>query len=441
MNTESSSIILTGDRDLARRLPLFDICALIALAGLVASIALRRPDVLALAAPFLVAVAAALALWHPIDGVVQIRANRERIVEGDEVTVLVDIPSTRGLSRVEVELELGARLHAVGSMRAVTTVPPASSTTLSFTIQAVEWGVARIDKLTVRVADRFGMFGGQAESRANTTVTIGLPEDRVAATLEADRFRRIVGSHLSRDRGEGLEIADIRPFQPGDSTRLINWRISNRRHEPWVTLRHPDRSTTMIVIVDAHDGEDEDQRATQRRSVSAAMALSRGHLAMHDQVGLLIVGHTVQWLPPKLGRNQLFRIADHLVAVSNAPDASRRMYRPPAVSTIPNNAIVVAVSPLRDPLMVSLIAEIRSRGNSVTVLVPEPTDTSAARRRFFSRRTDDQARRLASLEHRIGVYSLRERGVGIVSWANDEPVLTVIDSVRKLRQSMARPRS
>jgi uncharacterized protein (DUF58 family) len=260
----STSVRLTGDRDLARRLPLFDVCGLIALAGLVTAIAFRQSDILALTTPFVVVVAAALALWRPVDGVVQIRADRTRIVEGEDVTILVDITSARGIDRVEIELEPSARLLAVGSLRAVTTVKPNSTATLAFTVRAGEWGIARIDKLTIRVSDRFAMFGGELDTRADTTITIGLPEDRISASLEAERFRSIVGSHLSNDRGQGMEIADIRPFQPGDSTRNINWRISNRRQEPWVTLRHPDRSTTVVVIVDAHDPS-----ALRWRSVAA----------------------------------------------------------------------------------------------------------------------------------------------------------------------------
>ena len=254
-----------------------------------------------------------------------------------------------------------------------------------------------------------------------------------------------MGSHLSNDRGDGLEIADIRPFQPGDTARQVNWRISNRRQEPWVTLRHPDRSTTVVVIVDAHDGEDVDQRRTQRRSVNAALALCRGHLALHDGVGLLVVGHTVRWLPPKLGRNQLFQIADELVAVSNAPAASRRMYRPPAISTIPNNATVVAISPLRDPLMVALVAEIRSRGNPVSVLVPgdltAERSTTARRGLQVRNRTSMQARRLAVVERHAGIRMLRARGVAVVPWPNDEPVVTVLGSLRHVRRAMARSRA
>ena len=357
------------------------------------------------------------------------------------MTIVVETTSRSGIPRLEIELYPSNRLIATGTLRAVTTVAPNSTSTVSFTVRADVWGVAKIERMTLRVADRFAMFGGEIDVRPEHIVTIGLPEDRIVASLEAERFRRIVGSHASTDRGQGLEIADIRPFQPGDSTRHINWRISNRRQEPWVTLRHPDRSTTVIVVVDAHDGADEEQKITQRRSVSAAMALTRGHLAMHDRVGLLVVGHTLRWIPPKLGRNQLFTIADQLVAVSNAPEASRRMYRPPAVSSIPNNAIVVAVSPLRDPLMVALMAEIRSRGNPVSVLVPEDESVKPKRRTRLRGVTNDQARRLAGVEQRIGVQSLRERGVAIVPWDKDEPVVTVIEATKRLRQSMARVRS
>jgi len=421
---------------------MFDLCALLSLVGLLAAIMFREPEVLALTAPFLAAVTAALATWQSPEGSITVRTDRTRILEGEDVTILVDITSERGLGRVEVELSPSDRLAASGELRAVTPIRPGETVTLSFTVRGVEWGIASIEELTVRVADRFAMFGGETETRAGPTVTIGLPEDRISASLEAERFRRVVGSHLSNDRGSGLEIADIRPFQPGDTARQINWRISNRRQEPWVTLRHPDRSTTVVVVVDAHEGENDDQRITQRRSVNAALALCRGHLALHDRVGLLIVGHAVRWLPPRLGRNQLFQIADELVAVSNAPTASLRMYRPPAVGTIPTSATVVAISPLQDPLMVALVAEMRSRGNPVSVLVPGALDAAVAKPSSFRvrNRTNDQARRLATLERRVGIRSLRDRGVAIVAWTADDPVASVIGAVKQVRRAMARAR-
>ncbi len=437
---DAKTISLTGNRELRGRTPLFDVLFGLTIAACVAAMGARKPELLGLVAPMLAALAVGFARWKPVIGEVRIGIDAPHLVEGDDFNILVEIDGgSEGLERIEIELELGERIAARNTLRAVTSVAAGTTRHLSFPVSADEWGVGTVDRIRVRVTDRLGLFGGSIARSTGVSMRVGLPEDRLQASLEADRFRRVVGSHLSNDRGQGLEIADIRPYLPGDSMRDINWRITNRRREPWVTLRHPDRSATVVVIVDAHDGESDSRSATQRRSVAAAMALARGHLANHDPVGLLVVGHTVRWLPPRLGRNQLYRIADELIAVSNAPDASLRMYRPPAVHNISRETIVVAVSPLRDPLMVSLIAELRSRGNAVAVLAPQVEEAPASRLPFaFEGRTTTLARRLASAEQAVGVQSLRARGVVMVPWSPDEPVTAVIAAVRRLRQSMRR---
>lgn len=431
---------LTGTHELRRRTPLFDVAVGLVLATCVGAMGAQSPELLALGAPFLVMVSLAFARWRPIEGEVRIGIDAPHIVEGDRFNVVVEIEAgEHRLDRVEVELLLSERVSAAGTLRAVTTVEPGRVRHLAFPVRADEWGVATVDRVTVRVTDRFGLFGGHVSRGTSVRMRVGLPEDRLQASLHADRFRRVVGSHLSDDRGQGTEIADVRPYLPGDSMRDINWRITNRRREPWITLRHPDRSATVVVIVDAHDGDSDARSATQRRSVAAAMALTRGHLATHDPVGLLVVGHTVRWLPPRLGRNQLYRIADELIAVSNAPDASLRMYRPPAVHSIPPETIVVAVTPLRDPLMVALIAELRSRGNAVAVLKPEVEPDPGPRLPVqLERRATALARRFAAVEQDVGVQSLRARGVIVVPWRAGEPVIAVIEAVKRLRQSMLR---
>lgn len=437
---EPTTITLSGNYELRARMPLFDLCFGLSILALIGAIASQRAEILALGAPFVMMVAFGLASWRPVEGELRLGIDAPHILEGDSLNVIAEIQAfDQRLDRIEVELHLSNRVSAEGTLRAVTTVPANTTRRLAFPIRADEWGVAKVDNVTVRVTDRFGLFGGRLRHATGVTMRIGLPEDRLQASLEADQFRRVVGSHLSNDRGQGLEIADIRPYLPGDSMRDINWRISNRRQEPWVTLRHPDRSASVVVIVDAHDGEGDAQQHTQRRSVAAAMALARGHLAMHDPVGLLVVGHSVRWLPPRLGRNQLYRIADELVSVSNTPEASLRLYRPTAVANISRETIVVAVTPLRDPLMVSLLAELRSRGNPVAVLVPEVEEPPSPRFAVqVEGRVTGLARRLATVEQSIGLQSLRSRGVVLVPWTSDEPVTVVIEAVTRLRQAMTR---
>jgi uncharacterized protein (DUF58 family) len=57
------------------------------------------------------------------------------------------------------------------------------------------------------------------------------------APLETQVF---IGNQVSRTRGDGIEFADIREWEPGDRRRRINWRASARRSELWVNEQHPD---------------------------------------------------------------------------------------------------------------------------------------------------------------------------------------------------------
>lgn len=421
-----------------QRTRLFGSTVSLVLLSLVAAIVTQRPEVLALGAPFLLALAAAVALYEERDVDVALWLSAGRVVEGESLGAIVELTARNGVPRAEVELVVSVGLVPISPLRVVDVVPRNTSKHLAFELEAIEWGIGKIESVRVRAVGRLGLFSRWLEYSAGAQVHVAMPDERVQAPMQAERFRRIVGSHLSPDRGQGVEIADIRPWQPGDTHKDINWRITNRRGEPWITLRHPDRSTNLVVVVDAHEGDDTIQRSTQRKSVSAALAIARAHLSRHDRVGLLIVGHTVQWLPPQLGRNHLYAMADALVTVGNAPDASLRLYRPVAVNTIASDTIVVAISPLFDPRMANLLAELRSRGNPVSVLVPAADRGTKA---LVGRRIDDEARRLAAIEYRGMRGLLTDRGVAMMDWPDDVPVAAIVASLQRLRRSMQRSRS
>lgn len=411
----------------------------LALLSVVAAVVTRRPDVLALGAPFLVAAVAGLVLGRKPELAVGVLLGSGRVIEGETVEIIVELDSADGVPRVEIELETNEGFSPESATRVISVVEPGITNRVALQLRAAQWGIATVDHVRVRAVDRMGAFGRTLDYTTDVAVHVGMADERVEAPMEADRFRRIVGSHLSPDRGQGVEIADIRPWQPGDAHKDINWRITNRRGEPWITQRHPDRSTNLVVIVDAHEGDDELQQSTQRKSVAAALAIARAHLARHDRVGLMIVGHTVDWLAPQLGRNHLFAMADALVTVSNAPDASLRLYRPVAVNTIASDTIVVAISPLFDPRMASLLAELRSRGNPVSVLVPAVGRGTSQTR--VTRRVNDEARRLAAVEHLAVRQLLIDRGVAMMDWPDGTSVSQIVASLQRLRRSMQRSRT
>lgn len=72
---------------------------------------------------------------------------------------------------------------------------------------------------------------------------------RVAAPKPSASIRP--GDRRSRARGRGLDIADFRPYVPGDDLRLVDWNIFSRLDAVLVRLFHEDRDLSIIVVVDA----------------------------------------------------------------------------------------------------------------------------------------------------------------------------------------------
>ena len=74
-----------------------------------------------------------------------------------------------------------------------------------------------------------------------------VPETALRA-LDLHVRRRIdgvlAGDHRAASLGIALELAQVRPYQPGDDVRLIDWNTTARMAEPHVRL-HVDRKSVV----------------------------------------------------------------------------------------------------------------------------------------------------------------------------------------------------
>ena len=58
------------------------------------------------------------------------------------------------------------------------------------------------------------------------------------------------GEYKSAFKGRGMEFEEIRPYQTGDDTRDINWKITARFGYPFVKTFREERELTVMVAVD-----------------------------------------------------------------------------------------------------------------------------------------------------------------------------------------------
>ena len=58
------------------------------------------------------------------------------------------------------------------------------------------------------------------------------------------------GQYESAFKGQGIEFAEVREYQPGDDIRSIDWNVSARFGSPFVKVFHEERELTVMLLLD-----------------------------------------------------------------------------------------------------------------------------------------------------------------------------------------------
>lgn len=364
------------------------------------------------------------------------RQASPRALEGDTIDLHVTIAALVDCPLVDVEFEPNEKLAASGSTRALFSLAAGHETTHVFHVIVDEWGVVRLGGIEVRIRDRFGLRLTQASYEIVGTMRVHIHEETVRSLTDPDRFRRLVGSHQSPERNEGCEIADVRQYQPGDRLQSINWRISARNDEPWITLRHPDRSTNIVLLLDAYQRFGSQRDGSLRRSVRATLGIARLHLDSQDPVGLMIVGNGMRWFAPELGRLHLHRLTDALLDLSTLNWSEHHQSDEALHRMIPADAVVIAVSTLADRRFVRTLMSLRARGQSVQVIEPVtywPAHIVAVR--HGAEFVPELSWRVFSLQQQVKRAELASAGISVVPWEESQPFESVMLGMRMTRHA------
>lgn len=99
-----------------------------------------------------------------------------------------------------------------------------------------------------------------AESRPNVLPGAYVTVEQLLALrfrpLPSKRLRttRITGAQaglrLSKQKGRGVDFAEVRQYQPGDDIRSIDWRVTARKNQPHTKIFREERERPALIFVD-----------------------------------------------------------------------------------------------------------------------------------------------------------------------------------------------
>lgn len=136
------------------------------------------------------------------------------------------------------------------------------------------------------------------------------------------RTRRLVHDQFAGDyhsvfKGAGMEFDEVRPYQPGDEVRTIDWNVTARMNQPYIKRYVEARELTVMLVVDASASGDFGSTARFKRELAAELAAVVAFAATsnHDRVGLIVFSDRIELhIPPRRGRRHILRIVRELLA-------------------------------------------------------------------------------------------------------------------------------
>src|SRR6266540_2265396 len=369
--------------------------------GLLAALVLGLPELVALAAPFALLLGVGLAMAETPEVEVSVELERDRAIEGEALELRLVLETRRPVEQLDLLLSLpdGVTFAEGGNPASIRLVAK-DRRELDYVLQLARWGAYSLGLLR---------------------------------PLETQVF---TGNLVAREKGEGIEFADLRQFVPGDRVRRINWRASARRGELWVNELHAERNADVILFLDSFTEARREDEGTLDRTVRGAAALIDRYLQHKDRVGLISFGGVLNWLLPATGLVQLYRIVDSLLDTEIILNYAWKDIDVIPPRTLPPKALVIALTPLLDERAAAALLDLRARGFDLAIVEVSPVPFATAGK--------EPGERLAFRLWELQRESLRSRyeraGVPVAVWDDETPFVAAVEEVRAFRRYSRRAR-
>jgi uncharacterized protein (DUF58 family) len=127
---------------------------------------------------------------------------------------------------------------------------------------------------------------------------------------------QLAGQYQSVFKGRGMAFDEVRPYQPGDDVRLIDWNVSARMNDVFVKLFVEERELTLMLVVDvsASEGFGTTHQTKARLAAKVAATLAFSAIRNNDRVGLIMFTDRVElFVPPKKGKKHVLRVISEIL--------------------------------------------------------------------------------------------------------------------------------
>lgn len=156
-----------------------------------------------------------------------------------------------------------------------------------------------------------------------------LTPERILHRLDWHIIRRLDGLLQGDYRGllygYGIDLADLREYQPGDDIRSIDWNVTARMQSPYVRQYIEEREVNAWFLLDLSPSMDFGARESLKRSLLIDFVATFARLLTRhgNRVGAVLYNERVEkTIPARSGRMHVLRLINDLLRQPQQPEAS-----------------------------------------------------------------------------------------------------------------------
>lgn len=300
------------------RPPLLIAAAALALAGLLAALNPSVAEAWPFAALVLLIAAsvdAAAAARLPAPSIERDLPRSMSLAMWVDLKITIRNDSTRRPLRMRIFDHYPQTFSTHGLPQSVT-VMPGRFEDVAYRARPTERGLFTFAGMELRVESALGLWWRKRFIPSGQSVRVYPNYSTISKllTYEVDNRLQLAGMRLRPRRGEGTEFHQLRDYREGDSTRAIDWKATARTSRLIAREYQDERDQQVLFLIDAgrrmlaKDAElSHFDHALNAMLLLGYVALRRG-----DSVGVMTLGASRAWLPPRKGLQAINGLLNHV---------------------------------------------------------------------------------------------------------------------------------
>ena len=219
--------------------------------------------------------------------------------------------------------------------------------------------------------------GAAARERARIPFDLLRKVRRIEIATDRLVDQGVAGDYHSVFKGRGMEFAEVRPYQPGDDVRGIDWNVTARMGTPFVKQYVEERDLTIFLVVDVSGSLSFGSRAILKRELAAEVAALLAFAAVRnqDRVGAALISDRLElFLPPQRRRNHVLRLVREILErpAHGATDLERGLQA--VLATLKRRAVLFLISDFLGSPASRALKAAAARHDLILVEVMDPRD-------------------------------------------------------------------